>query len=35
MTRNAIRGPLRRNPANPRYFTDDSGRAVYLTAADA
>jgi hypothetical protein len=24
-------GPLRVHPANPRYFTDGSGRAVYLT----
>ena len=26
-------GPLRANPVNPRYFTDDSGRAVYLTGS--
>jgi hypothetical protein len=26
-------GPLRHNPANPRYFTDGSGRAVYLTGS--
>lgn len=26
-------GPLRRNPANPRYFTDDTGRAIYLTGS--
>jgi hypothetical protein len=26
-------GPLRRNPANPRYFTDGSGRAIYLTGS--
>ena len=26
-------GVLRINPANPRYFTDDSGRAVYLTGS--
>ncbi len=26
-------GPLRRNPANPRYFTDGSGKAVYLTGS--
>lgn len=26
-------GPLRVNPANPRYFTDDTGRAVYLTGS--
>jgi hypothetical protein len=24
---------LRRNPANPRYFTDDSARAIYLTGS--
>lgn len=26
-------GVLRINPANPRYFTDDSGKAVYLTGS--
>jgi hypothetical protein len=26
-------GPLRVNPANPRYFTDDSGRAILLTGS--
>jgi hypothetical protein len=26
-------GPLRANPANPRYFTDDSGKAIYLTGS--
>ena len=26
-------GPLRTNPANPRYFTDGSGKAIYLTGA--
>jgi hypothetical protein len=26
-------GPLRRFPLNPRYFTDRSGRAIYLTGA--
>jgi hypothetical protein len=26
-------GPLRRNAANPRYFTDDSARAIYLTGS--
>jgi hypothetical protein len=26
-------GPLRINPNNPRYFTDDSGRAIYLTGS--
>ncbi len=31
MSRQEIRGPLRRNPRNPRYFTDDSGRAISLT----
>jgi len=31
VARRPICGPLRRNPANPRYFTDDTGRAVYLT----
>ena len=24
-------GPLRIHPHNPRYFTDGSGRAIYLT----
>jgi len=27
------RGPLRASPANPRYFTDGSGQAIYLTGA--
>jgi hypothetical protein len=27
------RGPLRRHPANPRYFADARGRVVYLTGA--
>ncbi len=27
------RGPLRLNPANPRYFTDGTGKAVYLTGS--
>ena len=26
-------GPLRRNPANPRYFTDGTGKAIYLTGS--
>lgn len=26
-------GPLRISPVNPRYFTDDSGKAVYLTGS--
>lgn len=29
----AATGPLRVNPANPRYFTDGSGRAIYLTGS--
>jgi len=29
----AIHGPLRVCPDNPRYFTDDSGKAVYLTGS--
>lgn len=28
-----IRGPLRVHPSNPRYFTDDSGKAIYLTGS--
>lgn len=28
-------GPLRVLPANPRYFTDGSGRAIYLTGSHA
>ena len=28
-----FQGPLRKNPANPRYFTDDSGKAIYLTGS--
>src|SRR5262249_32174528 len=27
------KGPLRLHPKNPRYFTDGSGKAVYLTGA--
>lgn len=26
-------GPLRKHPANPRYFTDDTGRAILLTGS--
>ena len=26
-------GPLRVSPTNPRYFTDDSGKAIYLTGS--
>lgn len=33
MPRSAARGPLRAHPANPRYFADGTGRAVYLTGA--
>ena len=29
----AIAGPLRVHPGNPRYFTNDTGRAVYLTGS--
>lgn len=29
----AFRGPLRKCPDNPRYFTDDSGDAIYLTGS--
>ncbi len=29
----AAKGPLRKHPANPRYFTDGSGKAVYLTGS--
>jgi hypothetical protein len=29
----SFQGPLRHNPANPRYFTDDTGRAIYLTGS--
>src|SRR5574340_310497 len=30
---NTVSGPLRPNPHNPRYFTDDSGKAIYLTGS--
>ena len=30
---NNFHGPLRYNPANPRYFTDDTGKAIYLTGS--
>lgn len=33
MRRSPATGPLRVNIANPRYFTDASGRAIYLTGA--
>src|ERR1700687_907548 len=29
----AATGPLRVHPQNPRYFTDGSGRAIFLTGA--
>jgi len=29
----SARGPLRVHPTNPRYFTDGSGKAVYLTGS--
>jgi hypothetical protein len=28
-----LQGPLRVNPLNPRYFTDNSGRAIFLTGS--
>lgn len=30
---NYFHGPLRVHPTNPRYFSDDSGRAIYLTGS--
>jgi len=32
--RSPVSGPLRVHPANPRYFTDGSGKAVYLTGPE-
>ena len=32
-TRRSATGPLRVHPDNPRYFTDGSGRAIYLTGS--
>ena len=29
----ALAAPLRVHPTNPRYFTDDSGIAIYMTGA--
>lgn len=29
----AAKGPLRKHPTNPRYFTDGSGKAIYLTGS--
>jgi hypothetical protein len=31
--KNRFHGPLRVSPVNPRYFTDERGRAIYLTGA--
>lgn len=31
--RHGIKGPLRVHPKNPRYFTDDGKRAIYLTGS--
>ena len=28
-----LHGPLRTHPTNPRYFADDTGRAIYLTGS--
>lgn len=33
MASSAFHGPLRRNPVNPRYFTDDTGKSIYLTGS--
>jgi hypothetical protein len=33
MSNGTFQGPLRHNPANPRYFTDDTGQAIYLTGS--
>src|SRR5688500_13348666 len=32
-THAAATGPLKVHPANPRYFTDGTGRAIYLTGS--
>jgi len=32
-TRRPASGPLRIHPDNPRYFTDGSGKAIYLTGS--
>lgn len=32
-TQSRFCGPLRHNPANPRYFADESGLAIYLTGS--
>ncbi len=31
--KNRMQGPLRVHPTNPRYFTDDTGRAILLTGS--
>src|SRR5690348_13693716 len=31
--RSTFQGPLRVHPTNPRYFTDHSGRAIYLAGS--
>jgi hypothetical protein len=28
-----INSTLKKNPANPRYFTDDTGKGIYLTGS--
>jgi len=33
VTQPAFAGPLRVSPVNPRYFTDGTGRAIYLTGS--
>jgi len=33
MNQTTFHGPLRLNPINRRYFTDDTGRAIYLTGS--
>ena len=33
LTAAPMKGPLRVHPTNPRYFTDDGQRAIYLTGA--
>lgn len=33
MTATSFHGPLRKSTVNPRYFTDDAGKAIYLTGS--
>ncbi|MEM3647272.1 MAG: hypothetical protein QW334_03905, partial [Thermofilum sp.] len=33
MVSSGLHGPLRVHPANPRYFCDSTGKAVYLTGS--